>query len=255
LSTGHRRGFATRLLFTDDEEAIFDVQRPVILTGIEELASRSDLLDRALVINTPEIYGDRRKPESQFYRELNAVRGEILGALLDLVSGAMRELPGVQLDWLPRMADFVVWSVAGTRSLGWTDGDFLDAYEDNQAKGVGLTLENSPVVAPLRQLAEARPEVWEGSHQALLQELAVLVGAEETKKKEWPKTPRGLSGVLRRLAPALRQVGVNVSFLPRTSTERVVRVEAAPARSQESDRHDSHDRHQATDPHHAEGFS
>jgi hypothetical protein len=37
LSTGG--GFATRTLYGNDEETIFDAQRPVILTGIEEVAS------------------------------------------------------------------------------------------------------------------------------------------------------------------------------------------------------------------------
>lgn len=45
LSTGG--GFSTRQLYTDNEEAIFDAQRPVIMTGIEELATRSDLLRTA----------------------------------------------------------------------------------------------------------------------------------------------------------------------------------------------------------------
>jgi hypothetical protein len=45
LATGG--GFSTRELYSDDEERIFDVQRPVILNGIDELVTRSDLLDRA----------------------------------------------------------------------------------------------------------------------------------------------------------------------------------------------------------------
>ncbi len=249
LATGG--GFATRQLFTDDEEAIFDVQRPVILTGIEELASRADLLDRALVVHTPVIYGDRRRPESQFYREYGAISGHVLGALLDLVSGAMRELPDVQLDWLPRMADFVVWSVAGVRSLGWADADFLEAYEDNQAKAVGLTLENSPLVGPLRQLVELFPNGWEGSHQKLLEALAGLADEAARKDKSWAKTPRALSGMLRRLAPALRKTGVNISFPPRTSTERTVRVESAAGRTPATDRQD---RHQPSSDREAEVF-
>ena len=44
LSTGG--GFATRRLRSDDEEAIFDASRPVVLTGIETAATRGDLLDR-----------------------------------------------------------------------------------------------------------------------------------------------------------------------------------------------------------------
>src|SRR5262249_2167544 len=47
LATGG--GFATRELFTDDGEVIFDAQRPVILNGIAEVVTKSDLLDRTLL--------------------------------------------------------------------------------------------------------------------------------------------------------------------------------------------------------------
>ena len=45
LATGG--GFATRELYTDADEVLFNATRPVIVNGIEELATRSDLLDRA----------------------------------------------------------------------------------------------------------------------------------------------------------------------------------------------------------------
>src|SRR5207245_3851726 len=32
------------------------------------------------------------------------------------------------------------------------------------------------------------------------------------KRKDWPATPRGLSGALRRVAPSLRRVGLSVTF-------------------------------------------
>jgi hypothetical protein len=42
LSTGG--GFATRTLYTDDEESIFSFRRPVIINGIAEVAERGDLI-------------------------------------------------------------------------------------------------------------------------------------------------------------------------------------------------------------------
>ncbi len=48
LATGG--GFATRELYTDGEETIFDAQRPIILNGIEEVATRGDLLSRTIVV-------------------------------------------------------------------------------------------------------------------------------------------------------------------------------------------------------------
>src|SRR5262249_48386394 len=132
LSTGG--GFATRGLFTDDEEVIFDAQRPVILTGIEELATRSDLLDRAIVLHLPPLPEDRCRPEAELWAEFEEARPRILGALLDVVAGALRELPAVKLPRHPRMADFAVWATAAETALGWERGSFLKAYSGNRAE-------------------------------------------------------------------------------------------------------------------------
>ncbi len=53
LSTGG--GFSTRMLYHNDEEIIFDPTRPVIINEIEELATRSDLPDRSMLVNLPTI--------------------------------------------------------------------------------------------------------------------------------------------------------------------------------------------------------
>ena len=44
-------GFATRDIYSDDKEKIFSTLWPVILNGIEEIATRSDLLDRCQTFN------------------------------------------------------------------------------------------------------------------------------------------------------------------------------------------------------------
>jgi hypothetical protein len=41
-------GFAARQLYTDQEEVLFDVARPLILNGIDDVIARPDLADRAL---------------------------------------------------------------------------------------------------------------------------------------------------------------------------------------------------------------
>ncbi len=106
LATGG--GFATRELYSDAEEALFDFQRPVLLTGIGDLAVRGDLVDRSVTFRLPEIGGADRKPEAQFWRAYAEVRPALLGALLDATAGALAALPGVNLARLPRMADFAI---------------------------------------------------------------------------------------------------------------------------------------------------
>ncbi len=63
LATGG--GFSTRELYSDGEEYVFDGQRPVILNGITEIATRGDLMDRALVITLPPIPDEKRLPERE----------------------------------------------------------------------------------------------------------------------------------------------------------------------------------------------
>jgi hypothetical protein len=85
LSTGG--GFATRELYSDAEETVFDAQRPVLLTGIEDLATRGDLLERSIVLTLPPIPEDRRRSERALWKQIEAVRPRILGALLTALSG------------------------------------------------------------------------------------------------------------------------------------------------------------------------
>ncbi len=207
LSTGG--GFATRELYTDNEEVIFDAMRPVILTGIEELATRSDLLDRAVLLTLPTIPEDRRRTETQFWAAFDTAAPAILGALLTAVSEAMRRLPAVKLSRLPRMADFALWATAGERALGLADGAFIAAYTGNRQGANELAIEASPVAGPLLALMESTPE-WTGTASDLLAALDAKADDRTRRLHGWPKGARALTGIIKRLAPNLRRMGIEV---------------------------------------------
>ena len=78
LSTGG--GFSTRQLYSDDEEVIFDAQRPVILTSIEDVTTRGDLLERSLVLSLPPIPEHKRCPEKDFWDKFDSQNPFIFGA-------------------------------------------------------------------------------------------------------------------------------------------------------------------------------
>src|SRR2546421_9583151 len=98
--------FAVRQLYTDDEEVLFKAARPTLLNGIEDVIGRSDLADRAIFLTLPSIGEVQRHPEARLWREFEIARPCILGALLDAVVHGLRAVDCVQLDRLPRMADF-----------------------------------------------------------------------------------------------------------------------------------------------------
>jgi hypothetical protein len=171
LATGS--GFATRELYTDADETIFAAQRPIVLNGIEEVATRGDLVDRAITLYLPTIPEDQRKDEKVFWEEFEQARPQILGALLDAVSTALQQLPQTTLSRKPRMADFALWSCAAAGACGWTAQDFLDAYQGVRDAVHDLTLEASPVGPVVRDFVQQHSP-WEGTASELLTALETL---------------------------------------------------------------------------------
>src|SRR5262249_21059876 len=148
LATGG--GVGTRRTYTDDEEVLFDATRPIIMTGIEELTTRSDVLDRAIVLHLPAILPARRRTEVAFWAAFEREWGALFAALLDLLVDAPAALPRVSLRELPRMADFARFGVAVERALGGPPGVFLAAYRANREAADDLALEASLVAGPLQ---------------------------------------------------------------------------------------------------------
>jgi len=210
LATGG--GFSTRELYSDADEVLFEAQRPVILTGIQELASREDLLDRSLVTYLPSIPEDHRQTEQGFWRAFQAHHPAILGALLDAVVSALRNLTTVEMCRLPRLADFAMWATAAEARLGWSAGSFMDAYRDNQEVANDLALDASPVTGSLRTLVEVSQGQFSDTARTLLDQLKKYAPDAVLKEHAWPKSPRALSGVLRRLAANLRRIGIAIEF-------------------------------------------
>ncbi len=224
LATGG--GFATRELYANDEETLFDAMRPVLLNGIEELATRSDLLDRALVLNLPTIPTHKRRTETDVWREFEAARPTILGALLDAVCGALREQGSVRLSFLPRMADFALFATAAEKPLGLKQGAFMATYKGNREAANDLALEASPVGAAIIAFVESKGR-WSGTSTELLKALNESVDEAAQRQQGWAKSAKALGGVLKRLAPNLRERGMEytVEREPNKKRTRIITLE------------------------------
>lgn len=208
-------GYATRALHTDDEETLLDYQRPIIINGIDEVATRGDLADRALLVTLPRIPEEKRREEREVWAEFEAARPFLLGALLDVVAAGLRQLPTVFLSAKPRMADFAVWISACEPALSWGPGSFLALYTREKGRMAEASLESDPfAVAIQKKLTGEASHQWEGTLTALLLELGAEAGEEARKSKGWPKDATRASDRLRRLAPALRSVGVEFEKSP-----------------------------------------
>jgi hypothetical protein len=230
LATGG--GFATRALYSDEDETHFNAMRPILLNGIDDVADRPDLLDRAILLRLPAIPEHQRQEESKFWSKFEADRPQILGALLDAFAEALNVLPDIDLERLPRMADFARFGEAVGQSQGWGTGEFLKAYRKNIEGVTESAAEASPVAtAILKLMTELKEDEWQGTPGELLAALTGQINEREAKAKVWPQTPRKLSSELIRLAPVLRRLGISYTRPERTNKGRKVILSKALPRS------------------------
>ena len=214
LATGS--GFSTRKLTTDADEMLFHAARPIILNGIDQIATRADLADRAVLLNLPAIPDKMRRAEEDFWKAFASTQPRILGALLDGVSNVLGNIGNVRLAAMPRMADFAKIATAAAPAFGWTANTFMDAYEKNRTVTVSGVLNADLVAQAVIDFLEDIPNgVWEGNATTLLSLLAEKVPESARRTKGWPQAPHILSGRLNRAQSHLRTLGIVIADLPR----------------------------------------
>jgi hypothetical protein len=227
LSTGG--GFATRQLYTNQDEVLFDAARPVILNGIEDMVRRPDLADRGLFLTLEAIPENRRRPQAELWAAFRAELPPILGVLFEGVVEGLNRLPTTRPPNLPRMADFALWAMACETAL-WPAGTFGAAYKSNRDEAIEAVIEADPVAAAVRTLTQTRT-VWTGTATQLLVALTKLVSDRVARSKNWPDSPEALSGRVRRAATFLRRGGIEMAFdrLGRGRTRTIIITNTQPS--------------------------
>jgi len=171
--------------------------------------------------------------ERQLEAAWTGAKPAILKALLDAMVAALRNLNGVQLQGLPRMADFARWVTAAEEGLRWSQGTFMKAYEANRMNLIDIALEADIVATAIMDLMKETAE-WTGTASQLYEKLKSLVPDYERKANVWPRGANVLSGRLIRAQTFLRKKGIEIER--RKSGDRIIRIwrvdgmEAKPAK-------------------------
>jgi hypothetical protein len=208
LATGG--GFAKRKLYSDTDESVISVKRPVVLNGISAAVSAQDLVDRTITIETPVI--SERLEVTDLWREYKAELPCLLGALLDIFAKALELLPQMHIpaDERPRLVEFARLGMAVAAAAGHAPEDFLREFNASRQESLARTIDASPVAAAVVDLVEARPQGVTASAKEILLTLEQYrpIGCDS-----WPRSAKGLGDALRRAAPALRQIGIECKSL------------------------------------------
>lgn len=205
VSTGG--GFGTRELYTNDGEHLFNVMRPVWITGITDLTEREDFLSRCIILRCPPLVDSERRAEGALNSAFEKARPGILGAILTAVSAGIRNLPSVDVPRLPRMADWFKWSIAVQEGLGWDSNEFKKHFEASQEEIRYIALDN-PIADAIRKLVPLGTS-FVGTSQQLLAQLNAQIG--NNPPADWPRGPQVLSAKLNRLKNDLAAVGIEVT--------------------------------------------
>jgi len=200
VSTG--AGYSHRTLYSDLEETFLEYRRPQILTGIDLVPTRSDLLDRCLIVRLERIGEEDRLPEEELETLTLSLLPGIYGALLDLLVTALQNLPTTQPAKLPRMADFARLGLAAKIP------NFMETYATNIEVGNQAAVEASPLAAGILSLLDTCGGYWQGTSTELVRKLQEL----DPTSREFQKLSARSVG--RKLASSLRgdlaAVGVEV---------------------------------------------
>lgn len=203
--------FAKRKLYTDGEESVIYAKNPVIINGIAAAITAQDLIDRSITLELPVITS--RIETTHLWLQFDNGYGEILGALLDIFVKALVILPHIQLQpgERPRLLEFALLGMAVAEAMGSIGEDFMHQFNASRQESLARTIDASPIACAVIDWFEDKGRVpKELAVKDLFSEVDVY---RPTHTDAWPKTAKGFADALRRVAPALRQLGIECRSL------------------------------------------
>jgi DNA-binding transcriptional MerR regulator len=202
-------GSSKRRLYTDDDDKIYNFKRCVGFNGVNLAATKSDLLDRGLIIRVERIDDKVKQKKEKIWQEFEKLRPQLLGYIFDVLVKVleMRQTTSIEFEKLPRMADFAEVAEIISRCMGNKDNQFIDAYYDNIKLQTEEILETSLVASAILKFMDDRKE-WNGNATELLEQLDHVVSQKTLKNKFWPKASNSLSRRMNEVKTNLREVGL-----------------------------------------------
>ncbi len=221
--------FQLRALFTDDETFLRAFKRVVNMNGINIPADRPDLLDRVAVFEAPYVPMAKRRSETEIYAEFEKDAPIILGGVLDILVKALEIYPTIELEQLPRMADFALWGAAVSEAMGIPHSKFINAYYSNILTVKGNVVRSRITGRILLDILEEEiprptkenPDPVVKSKIYLMSQLHQMIMLEAKRnsidQRELPPDPTRLSRELNIIASNLPSLGI---IMTKKSTNR-----------------------------------
>jgi hypothetical protein len=224
-------GIQKRKLFTDSDEVLYRFQRSIIMNGISVPSTRSDFLDRCLLIECKKL--TEFASEHSIYARFKAERPRLLGGLLDLLVKGLEQLASVTPSPEFRLHDFAVIGRAVAVALGRSATDFDDAYRDKLQLGISIIRDDHPMLALLNSFSKKYTEEqpWSGNASELLARLHALrrSSGSTLARKDLPGNGRWLRNRLDELDGLLFQEGIRIHRRRESGSRKIIVYNSEPS--------------------------
>jgi hypothetical protein len=191
-------GNVSRELYTNGGLFVSKFRRFVVMNGIGILGIQEDLRDRLISFKFPVIPNSKRRTEQEIIRGWEAIRPGVYGSLLDLVSRVLTILPSLEMDEMPRMADFSRVLAAMDKAIGT---DSLNQYLDDVSLCAASSVSEDPIIEVIQR---AIPDGFYGSSKVLLEIIHAKNKVDELPGR-FPDSAKAMSSYLSRICPTLRK--------------------------------------------------
>jgi hypothetical protein len=226
--------FSKRALYTNDDDIYYNFKRIIGINGIDLAATKADLLDRSIIIQTERIDKKDRKKIKKIWEKFNQIKPYVLAYIFDILSKVLRyKSEHGEIDFpngLNRMADWEEYAEIISRCMGNPEGEFQRVYQEN----IGIQIDEAIQASPLsqaviefmseeiitideeteEQITKSR-EVWTGSPTDLHTELQnIAIGKLNlivSKIKAWPKSASYLTRRINGIKTNLREKGIEIT--------------------------------------------
>jgi hypothetical protein len=204
---------ASRQLFTDDGISIMFLHVSMVLNGIYDFVTESDLVQRSLILNLQQMDEKKRLSEKALLSDLDADLPEIMMGLFQRIADILKVLPEAKVSRPERMIDFCQWLAASELVDGVEAGTYQALYSETLEVAQLSSLLDNDFAAGIYKFAIKLDRHWKGTPTELFRVLSEVTSIHGFRPSgDWPKSVESMSKRLKTLLPALNTQGIFISF-------------------------------------------
>lgn len=213
-------GNTRRKLYTDTDMVFWQAMRLVCISGIHQVANRSDLIDRSLLIRLNRIDSKKRQEIKTLLKNFEEAKPAILGGIFTAASKMLKIKPQLKLDEVVRMADHYSFATAAGIALGYSQEEVKRAFNANIEWQNQDAIEASAIAQILIEFMKNKSD-WEGSSSELyvqLKDIAYNLGLEYSfvKNASW------LWRKIAEIKTNLEEIGINCHHKRQKASARII---------------------------------